>query len=97
MSVGLIVKLTARPEKADDLRELLSGALELARAEAGTPIWIAAQTGPTAFWIVDTHTTDADRQIHLDGPIAAALTARADELLSEPPSIEHSTILAAKP
>jgi len=32
----------------------------------------------------------------LNGPVAAALLGRADELLSAPPSIEHVDVLAVK-
>jgi hypothetical protein len=32
----------------------------------------------------------------LDGPIAAALMANADELLAEPPQIDQVDVLAAK-
>lgn len=37
-----------------------------------------------------------DRGRHIDGEIAAALMANADELLAEPPAIEEVDILASK-
>ena len=40
--------------------------------------------------------TDAGRQAHLSGRVAAALMAKASELLSEPPAIEKVDVLAAK-
>ena len=40
--------------------------------------------------------TEAGRQAHLDGPIAAALMARADDLLSQPPQIDRVDLLASK-
>jgi hypothetical protein len=39
---------------------------------------------------------DAGRKAHLTGPIAAALMAKAGELLAEPPKIEQVDLLAAK-
>ena len=39
---------------------------------------------------------EAGRQAHLEGPIAAALMANAQALLSEPPRIERIDLLAAK-
>jgi hypothetical protein len=36
------------------------------------------------------------RRAHLDGRIAAALVARADELLASPPDIQPIDVLAAK-
>jgi len=36
------------------------------------------------------------RQAHLDGPIAAALMSKADELLSSPPEVKAMDVLADK-
>ena len=48
------------------------------------------------FWIVDAFPSDAERQDHLNGPIAAALMANADRLLSSAPQISPADVLAAK-
>ena len=93
---AFVVKLDAKPEKADDLAELLKGALPLAQAEEGTIDWYAAQTSPTTFWIFDTFETEDARQTHITGPIAEALTAHADELLASPPEILPADVLASK-
>jgi hypothetical protein len=45
---------------------------------------------------VDAFPGDAERQAHLDGPIAAALLANADRLLASPPEINAAEVLAAK-
>ena len=95
--VGLVIKLEARPGKEGDLRAFLASAQPLAEAEPGTPIWLALETGPSTFWIVDAFPGDAERQAHLDGAIPAALLPRADELLAEPPTILPATVLGAKP
>lgn len=97
LTVGVVVKLQAKPEKAADLREFLTQALPLAEAEPGTPIWLAVETDATTFWIVDAFPGVAERQAHLEGAIAEQLLARADDLLSAPPEIMMSTILGAKP
>jgi quinol monooxygenase YgiN len=52
--------------------------------------------GPTTFGIFDTFADDAGRNVHLAGPIAAALIAKVPELLAEAPQIEHVDVLAAK-
>lgn len=95
--LGLVVRLSAKPGKEDDLAALLRRSLPLAVDEPGTPIWLAVQTDPSTFWIVDAHPTEADRQAHLDGRVAHGLLAHADELLAEPPVILQSTVLGAKP
>ena len=95
-SVALVVKLVAKPESATELSGFLGGAVELANAEAGTPVWFALQTDATTFWIVDAFPGDDERQAHLGGPIAAALMENADRLLAEPPDIEMADVLASK-
>jgi len=95
-TVALVVKLTAKPETQDDVAEFLAGAVELANAEQGTPIWFALRTDASTFWIVDAFPGDAERQAHLDGPIAAALMANADRLLGVPPEINPADVLASK-
>jgi len=48
------------------------------------------------FWIVDAFPSQADRQAHIEGPIAVALPASAERLLATPPEIHPADILAAK-
>lgn len=93
---ALVVKLTAKAGMEDEVAVFLTGALELANQEAGTPIWLALRTGTDVFWIVDAFPGDDERQAHLDGPIAAALFANADRLLAEAPEVHPSDVLAAK-
>lgn len=95
-TVALVVKLTAKPEMRDEVAEFLAGAVELANAEPGTPVWFALRSDDTTFWIVDAFPGDAERQAHLDGPIAAALMANADRLLSAAPEIVSAEVLASK-
>jgi quinol monooxygenase YgiN len=44
----------------------------------------------------DAFPDDAGRQAHLSGQVAAALMAKAPELLAKPPGIEKVEVLAAK-
>ncbi|MBV9193370.1 MAG: hypothetical protein JO168_04435 [Solirubrobacterales bacterium] len=67
------------------MAELLGGALPLAEAEPGTAAWYAARISDSTFWIFDTFASTEDRQAHVEGPIAAALAERADDLLASPP------------
>ncbi len=96
VTVSLVVKLTAKPETADEVAGFLAGALPLAQAEPGTPIWLALRTDDVTFWIVDAFPGDAERQTHLSGPIAEALMANADRLLAAPPEILPADVLAVK-
>ena len=80
----------------DEVAAFLTGALPLANQEATTPVWFALRLGPSTFGIFDAFPDDRGRQAHLEGPIAAALMARASELLAEPPQIEKVDLLATK-
>lgn len=96
LTLSFVAKLVAKPETTDELAAFLTGALELANGETSTPVWFALRTDETTFWIVDAFASEADRQAHLNGPIAAALMANADALLASPPEIMPADILAAK-
>ena len=96
LTVAFVVKLVAQEEKADEVGSFLAGALSLANKEAGTIVWFALRTDSTTFWIVDAFASQADRQVHIEGPIAAALIANAERLLAAPPEILPAEVLAAK-
>jgi quinol monooxygenase YgiN len=95
-SKGLIVQLEAGAGKEDELASCLVEALPLVEDEPETVAWFAVRTGASSFAIVDAFPDEAGRQAHLDGPVAAALIERADELLAERPQIERVDVLAAK-
>jgi quinol monooxygenase YgiN len=94
--VGLSVLLEAKPGKESEVAEFLKSGLALANQESQTTVWFALQFGPSSFGIFDAFPDDAGRKAHLTGPIAAALMARASELLSRPPQIDNVDVLAAK-
>jgi quinol monooxygenase YgiN len=96
VKVGLLVRLVAKPGKESVVAEFLASALPLAQAEAGTVTWFAIRISEREFGIFDAFPDDSGRKAHLNGPIAAALMAKASELLSEPPKIESVDVLAAK-
>jgi quinol monooxygenase YgiN len=93
---AFVVRLESKPDKTDQLAELLTSALPLAQAEEGTVHWFALRTSETTFWIVDTFGSEPARQDHINGEIAKALMANADELLAEPPEILPADVLASK-
>jgi len=88
--------LQAKPGKEADVARFLESGLALANQEAATTVWFALRLGPATFGIFDAFPDDAGRKAHLGGPIAAALMAKASELLAEPPQIEQVDVLAAK-
>jgi len=93
---AFVARIEAKPDKADDVAELLTGALPLAQAEPGTVDWYASRTSPTTFWIFDTFATEDAREAHINGEIAAELMAKADDFLAGPPEILAADVLASK-
>jgi quinol monooxygenase YgiN len=96
VKLGLLVRLVAKPGKEAEVAAFLESALPLAQREAGTPVWFALRLSPREFGIFDAFEGEAARSAHLEGPIAAALMAKASELLAEAPRIERVDVLAAK-
>ena len=94
--VGLAVRLEAKPGKEAEVAAFLKSGLALANQEAKTVVWFALQFGPSSFGIFDAFPDESGRKAHLTGPIAAALMAKAGDLLSSPPKIENVDVLASK-
>ena len=57
---------------------------------------VALRFGPSTFGIFDAFADDSGGNAHLGGQIAAALMAKAPDLLAQPPQIEKVDVLAAK-
>ena len=94
--LGLLVRLQAKPGKEAEVASFLESGLALANREAATVVWFALRLGPSTFGIFDAFADEAGRKAHLGGQIAAALMAKAADLLAEPPKIEQVDVLAAK-
>ena len=94
--VALFVRLEAKPGKEAEVAQFLRDGLSIVQTEPGTIAWFALQLGPSTFGIFDAFPDESGRQAHLAGRVAAALMARASELLSTPPSIDKVDVLASK-
>jgi len=95
-TVALVVRLVAKPDKADEVSTFLADALRLANQEQGTIACFALRTDTATFWIVDAFPSDGERQAHLEGAIASSLLANAERLFDGPPEILPAEVLAAK-
>jgi quinol monooxygenase YgiN len=96
VTVGLFVRLTAKPGKELELEDFLRSALPLVEREPGTTAWFALQFDSSRFGIFDAFPNDVARQEHLAGSVAAALIERAADLLAADPSIEYVDTFASK-
>ena len=93
---ALLARLEAKPGKEQEVAEFIKSALPLAQQETETVSWYALQIGASTFGIFDTFENEEGRSAHLGGQIAAALMAKAPELLAIPPVIEKVDLLAVK-
>ncbi len=96
VTVGLLVRLAAKPGRELELEQFLRSALPLVENEPGTPAWFALKFGPLSFGIFDAFPDETSRQAHLAGAVAAALMARAEDLLAAPPDIEYVDTFVSK-
>jgi quinol monooxygenase YgiN len=96
LSLGLFVRIEAKPGKEDEVAAFLMQGLQLASQEPATPLWFALRLGPTTFAVFDSFRDESGRQTHLNGPIAKALMELAPTHLASPPSIEKTDVLGAK-
>ena len=96
VTVGLLVRLEAKPGREQDVEDFLKSGLSYVLAEPATLDWYAIRLGPSTFGIFDAFPDDEGRQAHLNGLLAQALMEQAGELLSEPPLIEQFDVLAVK-
>jgi len=94
--LALLGILEAKPGKEEDLAAFLQSALPLAAQERKTISWFTFRIGASKFGIFDTFADEAGRDAHLQGEIAKALFAKADELLASAPQIEKAQVLAVK-
>lgn len=96
VTVALLVRLEAKPGKEAEVESFLKSGLPLAQEEPDTTAWFAIRIGPSTFGIFDAFPNESGRQAHLTGKIAAALMAKASDLLAQQPVIEKVDVLAAK-
>jgi quinol monooxygenase YgiN len=96
MKIGLLVRIEAKPEYADQVAAALRAAQELAEKEQQTVTWFAFRQDATTFGVFDTFDDEQGRQSHLKGPIAAALGEMAQSMLGAAPIVTPVDLLGIK-
>ena len=94
--VGILATLQSRPGKVAEVEPFLQSARPLVEAETGTTAWFAFKIGPATFGIFDTFEDEEGRKAHINGEVAKALFARAEELFVTHPHIQTADIIAEK-
>jgi quinol monooxygenase YgiN len=96
VTVGLMVRLEARPGKESEVASFLRDGLKMVMGEPATTAWFAVRQGPTTFAIPDVFPDEEGRQAHLSGKVAEALRDNMSELLAHPPAVQKLDVVAAK-
>lgn len=94
VTVGLFIRVEAKPDKVQEVEERFKVVLDIVRAEGKAVAWFALRLGPTTFAIYDAFANDADRQAHLAANLPA-LRAAGEELFTGPPVVEHIDVVAS--
>ena len=71
ITVGLFVRIEAKPGKEVAIEKFLTGALPLVEAEPATTVWFALRLGPPTFGIFDAFPDESGRNAHLSGRVSS--------------------------
>ena len=93
---ALVIRIEAKPDKVDEVRQFLLQGLPIIEGEPETPVWFPLHFGGTSFGIFDAFKSEGDRERHLAGKLAALLMAKTPELFTAPPVMDHADVLAQK-
>jgi quinol monooxygenase YgiN len=94
--LAIWAEVEAKPGKEQAVAEFLKSAQSLAEQEPETLTWYAVKLGGAKFGIFDTFANEKARGAHLNGEIAKALFAKAQELFVREPQVHKIEVLAAK-
>ena len=95
LTVGLMVRIEAKPDKVDEVEAMLHRACGVIEQEERTPVWFALRLGPSTFAVFDAFADDTARQAHLDAH-GDALRRAAPTLFADEASIDRVDVVAAK-
>jgi quinol monooxygenase YgiN len=94
--LAIWAEVEAKPGKEQAVAEFLKSAQSLAEQEPETLTWYAVKLGGAKFGIFDTFANEKARGAHLNGEIAKALFAKAEELFVREPQVHKIEVLATK-
>ena len=92
---ALYVPLKAKPGKEAAVEAFLKQGAEMAQAEAETVTWYGFKEDDGDYAVFDTFDDEGGRDAHLNGEIAKALMANAEELFSNTPLTIHKIRMIA--
>jgi quinol monooxygenase YgiN len=92
---GFFIRIEAVPGREAEVADRLRAAVATIEEEPDTIVWLAVRLGPTTFAIVDAFPDEDGRRAHLEAG-RTRLTAGAEGLFAEPPTIHPTDVVAAK-
>ena len=95
-TLALYLRLEAKPGKEEEVENLLKDARSAVLDEPGTKAWFALRIGPSTFAIFDAFADEQGREAHLNGKVAAGLTAKAPDLFANQLEIVRVDVVADK-
>jgi quinol monooxygenase YgiN len=96
MKLGLLARIEAKPEHAEEVATMLAGSTQVAEQEAFSVTWYAYRLDETTFGVFDTFDDEDGRTSHLNGKIAAALMDAAKRGLIAQPDIRPLDLIGVK-
>ena len=94
--LALYVRLVPKKGKEAEIEAFLKQGAAMAQDEPGTIHWYGFKEDDNAYGVFDTFNDEAGRDAHLNGEIAKALMASAEELFAEPPKISKIELMGDK-
>ncbi|HMJ07557.1 MAG TPA: putative quinol monooxygenase [Pyrinomonadaceae bacterium] len=95
MTIRVVARLTAKPEKVAEMRAALEACIEPTRAEKGCILYELMQNNadPTDFTFVEEWDSDEALDVHLQTEHIRELQGKADDLFANPPDIRRYSLL----
>ena len=95
-AIRVIARVTARPDKVEEVKALLQDLVTPTRAEKGCVSYEVCQsnTAPAEFVCIEGWASASDIEAHMRSPHVQAAFARAQSLLAAPPQISDYSALA---
>ena len=94
--LALYVRLIPKAGKESEIEAFLKQGATMAKDEPGTKTWYGIKEDDGAYSVFDTFDDEAGREAHLNGAIAKALMAKADDLFAQAPHISKISLIATK-
>ena len=94
-TIRVVARIVARKEKADQVRDILTGLVEPTRAEAGCISYELLQNKAdlTDFTFVEEWTDDAALDLHMRTPHVVKALVKLPDLIAAAPDIRRYTVV----